>query len=107
MARTPDSTEKTFESLIEYCGENQRVCPNPQPWAKLYDMLPNKKRVGVGWEPPVPLILAAWWETPAFLKMLRLKEHIEWAYKHDCLDEVDRFLRDLREEEWHHLEELT
>jgi len=64
--------------LIEYCRVNQRVCPQPRLWSKLYDMLPQKKRVGLGWDPSLPLILAAW-DTPAFMKQLRLEEHIKWA----------------------------
>jgi hypothetical protein len=37
------------------------------------------------------------------LKMLRLAEHIEWAAKHDALDSVGKFLRELREEDWFHI----
>ena len=66
-------------------------------------MLPNKQRAGGGWEPALPLILAAWHDTPALFKMLRLAEHIEWADKHGALVSVATFLRALREEDWHHL----
>ena len=45
--------------LIAYCRENSRVCPMPQRWNALWELLPNRKRVGGGWEPPLPLILAA------------------------------------------------
>ena len=62
-------------------------------------MLPDRKRAGSGWIPPLPLILAVWRDTPAMLKMLRLTEHIEWAAQHDALDTVDSFLRKLREED--------
>jgi hypothetical protein len=53
----------------------------------------------------VPLIGAAWYETPAMLKMVRLAEHVQWAAKHNALLEVAAFLRGLREDEWHHLGE--
>ena len=69
----------TVESLVAYCRENNRVCPLPLLWNRLWEMLPNRTRVGAGWQPPLPLILAAWHDTPAMLKMLRLAEHIEWA----------------------------
>jgi len=82
---------------------NDRVCPQPQKWMELYEMLPNKKRKGNGWEPSLPLILAAWWDTPAIMKMLRLREHVEWASKQGCLGEVHQFLANLREDEWHHI----
>jgi len=66
-------------------------------------MLPNKKCKGVGWEPALPLILAAWWDTPATFKMLRLREHIEWAEAHGCLEPIFLFLHSLSEEQWHHV----
>ena len=95
--------DETSQSLIAYCRENDRVCPMPMLWNDLYEMLPYKRRVGNGWEPPLPLILAAWWDTPALPKMLRLAEHIEWAEKHGCLNQVASYLRNLREEDWFHV----
>jgi hypothetical protein len=62
-------------------------------------MLPGRSRVGVGWQPAPPLILASH-DTPAMLKMLRLAEHIEWAAKHDSLEAIGKFLR---EDDWHHI----
>jgi hypothetical protein len=91
--------------LIAYCRENNRVCPMPQLWNKLYELLPDRKRAGGGWEPSLPLILAAWYEAPALSKMLRLTEHIEWSASHGKLEEVDLFLRELCEEDWHHIGE--
>ena len=93
----------TVESLVAYCREDNRVCPLPSPWNGLWEMLPNRKRVGAGWQPAPPLILAAWYDTPAMLKMLRLTEHIEWAAQHGALDSVARFLRELNEEDWFHI----
>ena len=75
----------------------------PQQWHQLYEMLPDKRRKGAGWEPPLPLILAAWWDTPALTKMLRLREHLQWAADHDCLPAVFEFLSQLPEEQWHHV----
>jgi len=98
-------TEDTVENLIAYCRENDRVCPLPLHWKKLWEMLPNRTRVGAGWQPSLPLILAAWHDTPAVSKMLRLAEHIEWAAQHDTLKPAASFLRKLREEDWHHVGE--
>jgi hypothetical protein len=93
----------TVESLVAYCREDNRVCPLPSLWNRLWEMLPNRTSVGAGRQPPPPLILAAWHDTPAMLKMLRLAEHIEWAAKNGALDSVARFLRELREEDWFHI----
>jgi hypothetical protein len=60
----------------------------PKAWQQLWEMLPDKRRAVDAWEPAVPLILAAWHETPAMLKMVRLAEHIQWAEKHNALPEV-------------------
>jgi hypothetical protein len=35
--------------------KNNRICPLPNRWQELYDMLPNKRRQGLGWEPALPL----------------------------------------------------
>ena len=94
---------ETVENLIAYCRENNRVCPLPSHWSRLWEMLPNRVQVGAGWQPPLPLILAAWHDTPANSKMARLAEHIEWAAKHDAPDSIGQFLRDLREEDWFHV----
>jgi hypothetical protein len=97
-----DSYENKFNSLIKFCQENRRVCPQPQRWQELYDLLPNKRRTGAGWEPPLPLILAAWWDTPNLSKVLRLRDHIEWAAKHGVLDDISAFLQALPEDQWFH-----
>ena len=69
----------SLEQVLAEVQKNKRVCPQPQRWQQLFDMLPDKQHRGSGWEPSLPLILAAWWDTSAMSKMLRLREHIEWA----------------------------
>lgn len=88
-----------LDGLLAYASADGRVCPNPQEWQALWDMLPDKKRVGQSWEPPPPLILTAW-SLPALPKIIRLKEHIHYAYEHGVLDQVDEYLRGLKSEQW-------
>ena len=62
-------------------------CPIPTKWNDIYSALlriwetagssPNDK-------PPIPLILAAWYDTPGLMKLLRWKDTISWAEKHNC-----------------------
>jgi len=104
----PNATVSTdpsdaVQSLMAYCRENSRVCPMPQRWSALWNLLPNRIRVGASWQPPLPLILGAWDESQGMVKMLRLAEHIKWADQHGGLGAVDRFLRALPEDEWFHL----
>lgn len=94
---------ETASNLIAYCKEEGRICPIPQKWSQLYELLPNRRRSGSGWEPPLPLILMAWHDTPAFAKTMRLTEHIEWAETQGALDLVGAFIRELPEDEWFHL----
>jgi|SRR5262249_7709937 len=98
-------TQEKKDELLRYCSENGRVCPMPSQWKALWEMLPNRKPAGSGWEPALPLILAAWHDAPALLKILRLKEHIDWAEQHGVLNEADKFLRSLSESEWAHIGE--
>ncbi len=70
-------------------------------------MLADKRqKPSGGWEPPLPLILAAWHETMPIAKQLRFKEHVQWAADHGQLDQLGAYLRALREDEWFHLGEL-
>ena len=93
----------TAKSLIAYCLENSRVCPKPFLWHNLWELLPERRQIDEGWQPALPLILAAWAHTSNIQKMLRLATHIEWAEMHGSLPEVAAFLRKLAENEWHHL----
>jgi hypothetical protein len=93
----------TLEQALAEAQKNRRVCPVPQRWQELYEMLPNKQRAGSEWEPPPPLILAAWWGTPALAKTVRFREHLEWAETQGCLDRVFHYLSALQEKDWHHL----
>lgn len=95
----------TAQELIELAKSNGRICPQPNRWNDLYQLLPNTRRVGNGWEPALPLILAAWWDTPALSKMMRFEEHIRWADRHDALPRVEAYVLSLREEDWYHFGE--
>lgn len=95
--------EEKLKKLLKYVQADGRICPLPIYWQTLWEMLPNRKqKASGGWIPPLPLILGAWQE-PGMLKRLRLKEHIEYAAEHGVLDEVDKSLRDLSEEQWFYI----
>ena len=91
-----------YARLLEYVEENGRACPQPVRWSAMWEMLPGRRRAGNGWEPALPLIFAAWWETPALLKHLRFLEHLQWAQSHGCVDQVGLYLRALPETDWYH-----
>ena len=91
-----------INELKAYCTQNNRVCPNPQQWNELWQMLPELKREGSGWIPSAPLILAAWWHTSDDEKRERLFEHIDYAANHNFLKQSDAYLRALPEDQWTH-----
>lgn len=100
------SAPHNLESVLALTSLNNRICPLPQQWSHLYNLLPGRRRVGNGWQPSLPLILAAWDDTPDNFKMVRFREHIEWAHTYGVLDLVGTFLASLPEVEWHHLANL-
>ena len=90
-------------ALLAYAQQHGRLCPQPQFWDRLWKLLPNQvQKPSGGWNPPLPLILAAWENATGLDKMLRLREHIEWAEAHGVIDVVDHYLRGLSEEDWFH-----
>lgn len=73
-------------------------CPMPLKWNEIYQSLLKvweKQGASVDDKPPVPLILAAWHETTGLQKLLRWKDTLQWAEKHNCLDSIP----ELKEEE--------
>jgi hypothetical protein len=100
-------TTETFDSLWDYCTANKRLVPMPPQWNELFGLLRNtRQKPSGGWEPPLPLILAAWHHTMPIEKQLRFKEHIQWAQAQGQLDEIDGFLRSLPEAQWCHFGEI-
>lgn len=93
-----------LSALLAYVDEEPRVCPKPQIWNRLFDLLPEKRRVGNGWEPPLPLILAAWENTSDLEKRERFHLHIRWAADHGAFDQINQFVRAMPPEHWHRLE---
>ena len=86
------------EAMVE-ARKNNRVCPKPAKWQQLYEMLPDRQRS----EPSPPLVGAAWNDTPSIPKRMCLREHIEWAANHGCLQQVFTFMQSLPESDWHHM----
>ena len=95
-----------LEELLRYAQAKQRVCPQPAHWNTLWEMLPDRHRDNGSWVPAPPLILAAWWSTPPLFKILRVREHVEYAARRGVLLQIETFLRALSEEDWAHLSDF-
>ncbi len=95
-------TVTSLEEIINYCKQNERVCPQPQLWNTLWQKLKYKKQIGAGWQPALPLINTAWWESSGFSKQLRLIEHLKWAEANGQLQEIANYIISLKEDDWFH-----
>jgi hypothetical protein len=102
-----DKHAETVKSLWNYCTANDRLVPMPNQWSDLYAMLRSThQKPSGGWEPPLPLILAAWHHSMPIDKQMRFKEHLKWAEVHGQLEEISCFLRSLTETQWCHFGEI-
>jgi len=90
-----------FKDLIDFCTKNNRVCPHPLEWDRLWRILCDRRQEQARWKPPRPLILAAWGENTIREKRECLKQHIRWAYEHEIFDAVNSFIRTLSEDQWY------
>ena len=97
--------EENVESLLAYCSENERVCPQPYLWNQLWELLISNCKLDADQEPSPPLILGAWHHTSDLEKKMRLTEYIHWADKHGRLGTIGAFLHHLEEKDWHHFGE--
>lgn len=91
----------TLDDILAFASSDGRVCPQPNRWHELYQMLPHRKRPDGSWL-PIPLILAAWWDTPDGCKVERFRLHIRHAADHGALAAVASFLTALQPNEWHY-----
>jgi hypothetical protein len=90
-----------LEKLIAESSKDGRVCRQPMPWNRLWELLLDRRRVGVGWEPPLPLILAAWWEASDNDKRERFHLHLRWASEHGAIDSIAALVSHMKPEDWH------
>jgi hypothetical protein len=90
-----------LDAVMLEARRNNRVCPRPQNWQRLYEWLPNKPP-GLS---PVPVTAAEWSRMSDLEKRGRLREHIEWAALQGLAQKVHEALRKLPEDRWHHIGE--
>jgi hypothetical protein len=91
--------EVTLDDVLTEIRRNNRVCPKPSVWKKLYDYLPNKTSQLAA----IPATVQEWTMTPPLQKRARLRQHIEWAAAQGVLKQVHKALVALPEEKWHHM----
>jgi hypothetical protein len=98
-ARPPN--EVSVDDVLVEVRRNNRVCPVPAVWNKLYEYLPNKTSDLT----PAPRTPQEWMQTPAMQKRAVLRSHVEWAAAQGVLKNVHKALLALPENKWHHMGE--
>ncbi|MRD48216.1 hypothetical protein [Caenimonas koreensis] len=91
----------TVDDAMLEARRNNRVCPRPNHWQTLYEMLPNRTKS----KPTPPLIGPLWNSTPSITKRTCLREHFEWADQHGVLAQVMNFMKTLPETDWFHMDD--
>jgi hypothetical protein len=95
----PPAEEITLDDVLVEVRRNNRVCPMPAIWQRLYAYIPNTGPH----LPKVPATHAEWQQVSSLQKRARLREHIEWAASQGVLRQVYEALRKLPENRWHHI----
>ena len=99
-ARAPQE-EVTVDDVLVEIRRNNRVCPLPAIWQRLYAYLPNTGPHLA----KVPATPAEWEQVPSLEKRVRLREHVEWAAAQGVLRQVYEALRKLPEQRLYHMGE--
>lgn len=94
---------KMHESRLIYkCLRNDRVCPKPDAWQKIWKLMIKRIRKKVRLGPPQPFYQIDWHETTDLQKQERLLEHIHYAFLNGGYDDVADALSELSVKDWHH-----
>lgn len=91
----------TLDELLAISTKDDRICPQPMAWDKVWKMLPNRRQTSSGWEPPAPLILTAWWHASDSEKRQRFQLHLRWAHEHGAAARVADLLLSLKTGDWY------
>jgi len=96
---------ETFETLWKYCSLHKRAIP--KDWMEFYGQIKGSNQLpSGGWDPPLPLIFSAWYNTLPLEENTRFMEQVRWAAEHDLLENISSYLRSLSEDQWLHFGEI-
>ena len=89
------------QSLTLLIDSKRYICPQPQIWQAMWELLPTQKQGKQIIKPPAPLILAGWNFSEDSQKKERLLEHIYWADSNNSIEVIDKYLRSLDDKNWY------
>ena len=88
--------------MIEYCQSNNRICPSPQHWNRIWKAYSRYSHRSEFTEYPpfkIPLILGAW-HAPEIDKRERFLTQIYWCYKNYFMDSMYTMIMKLNDDDW-------
>jgi len=95
--------ENLLSDLFDYCQSNDNLVPAPIKWAGLFDILRTSPKFSSN-TPHNPCILGGYW-ADYLTKRKRFLGHIYWAFEHNLLEEINRFIRNLNYDDWNYCRE--
>ncbi|MGZ9109153.1 MAG: hypothetical protein ACXW4B_10085 [Micavibrio sp.] len=87
------------DDLLRYLSDKGYICPWGKAWHDLWLLLPEDFASQARAAPP--LILTGWYYSTNLVKIMRMREHIEWADRTGAITQVDKYLRGLPDTVWH------
>jgi len=90
--------------LVEYCQDNDRVCPMPLKWNRAVDgyMRYTSQHKFTKFPPfKFPLILSVWHYASDADKRLRLLTQIYWCYKNYSIGSMYSAIMKIEDDDWH------
>ena len=88
-----DRLPQRFWSLLDYCGAGGRICPAPEAWHRMWQLLDAMATDRKPPRPPAP-------DEPGNSLKWALVDHLLWADQLGVFDKVDQFLRSLGPSQW-------
>ena len=88
-----DNLSRQFWSLLDYCGMEGRVCPAPEAWNRMWQLLDAVATNRKPPRPPAP-------DEPGNSLKWALVDHLLWADQLGVFGKVDQFLRSLAPGQW-------
>jgi hypothetical protein len=88
-----DRLPRQFWALLDYCGMNDRICPAPKAWLRMWQLL---DAVATDRRPPRPPAA----DEPGNSLKWALVDHLLWADQLGVFGKVDQFLRGLASDQW-------
>ena len=88
-----DHVPRQFWALLDYCAMDGRICPAPDAWHRMWQLLDARATDRKPSPPPAP-------DEPENSLKWALVDHLLWADQLGMFGEVEQYLRELTPDQW-------